>query len=194
MDFLLFDLPTVRDELVADFERHALSTDDREVQVDIGSGRLVRGSPSTRGSKARSSKPSGSGSTTSSRTKTDNHTALGRIEDDGAQGSSRLSSAIAERTRSAADRPRRRAACARALRAHVPDGAWATWFQTLAGAAGGLLGLGTVAVTLLYTVTSSARLELVRAQLGGRLQRLFISCMRALLAGLGVFCLLSTWT
>ncbi len=42
-DFLLFDLPTVRDDLAANFERYTLPTDDPEVRVYVGSGRLVRG-------------------------------------------------------------------------------------------------------------------------------------------------------
>jgi hypothetical protein len=72
----------------------------------------------------------------------------------------------------------------------VPNSTWPTWYQTLAGAAGGLLGLGTVAVTLLYVVTNSARLEQVRAHLGHRLQRDFVGCMIGLLIGLGGFSLL----
>ena len=42
-DFLLFDLPTVRDDLATDFERHTLPTDDPQVRVYVGSGSLLRG-------------------------------------------------------------------------------------------------------------------------------------------------------
>ena len=70
----------------------------------------------------------------------------------------------------------------------VPVAAWPTWYQTLAGAAAGLLGIGTVAVTLLYTVTTSARLVEVRHRLGGSLQGQFLSCMTIWLIALAGFC------
>ena len=40
-DFLLIDLPTVRDRLAADFERNTLDTGDPGTRVFIGSGVLV---------------------------------------------------------------------------------------------------------------------------------------------------------
>jgi hypothetical protein len=41
-DFLLIDLPTVRDRLLADFEANTLSTDTPDVRVYLGAGALVR--------------------------------------------------------------------------------------------------------------------------------------------------------
>jgi hypothetical protein len=41
-DFLVFDLPTVRDQLARDLEAHTLPSDDPDVRVYIGSGVLVR--------------------------------------------------------------------------------------------------------------------------------------------------------
>ena len=41
-DFLLFDLPRVRDDLVADYEANTLATDDPDVRLFIGAGLLVR--------------------------------------------------------------------------------------------------------------------------------------------------------
>lgn len=41
-DFLLLDLPAVRDRLASDFEHNTLTTDDPDVRVYIGSGILVR--------------------------------------------------------------------------------------------------------------------------------------------------------
>lgn len=40
-DFLLFDLPRVRDDLVADYEANTLATDDPDVRLFIGAGLLV---------------------------------------------------------------------------------------------------------------------------------------------------------
>ncbi len=40
-DFLLLDLPAVRDRLAADYENNTLATGDPEVRVYIGSGILV---------------------------------------------------------------------------------------------------------------------------------------------------------
>lgn len=40
-DFLLLDLPRVRDRLVIDYEGNTLATDDSEVRVYIGAGVLV---------------------------------------------------------------------------------------------------------------------------------------------------------
>jgi hypothetical protein len=41
-DFLLLDLPAVRNALAADFERFTLATHDPDVRVYIGAGVLVR--------------------------------------------------------------------------------------------------------------------------------------------------------
>ncbi len=41
-DFLVFDLPTLRDDLARDFEGRTLPTDDPDVRVYIGTGVLVR--------------------------------------------------------------------------------------------------------------------------------------------------------
>lgn len=41
-DFLMLDLPSVRDELAQRYEDRTLSTDDPDVRVYIGSGTLVR--------------------------------------------------------------------------------------------------------------------------------------------------------
>ncbi len=41
-DFLFLDLPTVRDELAADFEGRTFATNDAEVRVYIGTGVLIR--------------------------------------------------------------------------------------------------------------------------------------------------------
>lgn len=40
-DFLLFDLPAVRDRLAANYDENTLATDDPDVRVYIGSGVLV---------------------------------------------------------------------------------------------------------------------------------------------------------
>jgi hypothetical protein len=40
-DFLLLDLPAVRDRLAADYESNTLATDDPDVRVYVGSGILV---------------------------------------------------------------------------------------------------------------------------------------------------------
>jgi hypothetical protein len=40
-DFLLLDLPRVRDRLAANYEGHTLPTDDPDVRVYIGAGLLV---------------------------------------------------------------------------------------------------------------------------------------------------------
>jgi hypothetical protein len=40
-DFLLYDIPRIRDRLASDFEGNALPTDDPDVRVYIGSGVLV---------------------------------------------------------------------------------------------------------------------------------------------------------
>ena len=40
-DFLLIDLPTVRDRLAVGYERNTLATEDPEIRVFIGSGVLV---------------------------------------------------------------------------------------------------------------------------------------------------------
>lgn len=40
-DFLLYDVPRVRDRLADDFEGNTLATDDPDVRVYIGSGLLV---------------------------------------------------------------------------------------------------------------------------------------------------------
>lgn len=40
-DFLLLDLPAVRDRLAMDYENNTLATDDPDVRVYIGSGILV---------------------------------------------------------------------------------------------------------------------------------------------------------
>ena len=40
-DFLVHDLPTVKDRLAEDYERNTLATDDPEVRVYIGAGALV---------------------------------------------------------------------------------------------------------------------------------------------------------
>ncbi len=41
-DFLLLDLPAVRDRLAVDYENNTLATDDPDVRVYIGSGILVQ--------------------------------------------------------------------------------------------------------------------------------------------------------
>ena len=41
-DFLMLDLPFVRDELAQRYEERTLSTDDPDVRVYIGTGTLVR--------------------------------------------------------------------------------------------------------------------------------------------------------
>jgi hypothetical protein len=41
-DFLLLDLPRVRDRLVSDYQGNTLATDDPDVRVYIGAGVLVR--------------------------------------------------------------------------------------------------------------------------------------------------------
>ena len=41
-DFLLLELPAVRDDLAEDFEHRTLPTDDPDVRVYIGTGVLVR--------------------------------------------------------------------------------------------------------------------------------------------------------
>lgn len=40
-DFLLLDLPVIRDRLAADYESVTMGTDDRDVRVYIGRGILV---------------------------------------------------------------------------------------------------------------------------------------------------------
>jgi len=42
-DFLLLDLPTVRDDLAEEYEARTLPTDDPDVRVYIGAGVLFRG-------------------------------------------------------------------------------------------------------------------------------------------------------
>jgi hypothetical protein len=54
------------------------------------------------------------------------------------------------------------------------------WYQTLASVSGVLLGLGGVAVTVVFAVTPSARLALVYERTGSRLARLVMSCLGAL--------------
>ncbi len=54
------------------------------------------------------------------------------------------------------------------------------WYQTLAGVSGVLLGLGGIAITLVFTVTPSERLAVVYARLGLKVERLVMSCLGAL--------------
>lgn len=41
-DFLLYDLPRIRDLLATDFERNTISADQSEMRVYVGAGTLVR--------------------------------------------------------------------------------------------------------------------------------------------------------
>ena len=42
-DFLVFEIPSIRDKLAADYEAATLATDDPLVRVYVGGGRLVAG-------------------------------------------------------------------------------------------------------------------------------------------------------
>lgn len=55
-----------------------------------------------------------------------------------------------------------------------------TWYQTLASVTGVLLGLGGVAITVVFAVTPTNRLRLVYKATGTRLARLVLSCLGAL--------------
>lgn len=57
---------------------------------------------------------------------------------------------------------------------------YGSWYQTLAGVSGVLLGLGGIAITLVFTVTPSERLAVVYFRLGLKVERLVMSCLGAL--------------
>lgn len=56
----------------------------------------------------------------------------------------------------------------------------AVFFQTLTGVSGGLLGLGAIAVTVIFTVTPTRRLQLVLDVVGERLRWLIFSSLTGL--------------
>lgn len=54
------------------------------------------------------------------------------------------------------------------------------WYQTLATFTGVLLGLGGIAITLVFTVTPTERLAAVYGRLGLKVEQLVMSCLGAL--------------
>lgn len=57
----------------------------------------------------------------------------------------------------------------------------AVFFQTIAGVGGILLSLGSIVITLLFTVTPNDRLRLVLDAVGSRLQSIAVRCLTAVL-------------
>ena len=67
-----------------------------------------------------------------------------------------------------------------APRTTLRPGDHAVWYQTLSAVSLGLLMLGTIVVTLVFTVTPTDRLESVFDQFGQGLRRLVVRCLGAL--------------
>jgi hypothetical protein len=63
-------------------------------------------------------------------------------------------------------------------------------YQTLSGVTGALLGLGVIAVTILFTITPKGRLAGVMESVGGRLEALVTSCLGGLAGATASFALL----
>lgn len=61
-----------------------------------------------------------------------------------------------------------------------PTSELGTWYQTLASVSGALLALGGVALTVVFAVTPTTRLQLVYRATGPRLAKLVLSCLGAL--------------
>lgn len=73
------------------------------------------------------------------------------------------------------------------LLASVDRGVLPTWAQTMAGIIGGIVGLGTLVVTLLLTVTKPDALNAVLRNLQPGVLRIVIRCLGGLLVMLAVF-------